>query len=225
MRVPSKRAALLGVAALAVLAAVLILLLTGGSGESRHRRGSFGPAAQSDVQVAAAYLGLSVTDLRERLRSGLTLAQVADAGRGTSSQGLMRTLLQARTAKIRRQGLSSGRERERLAGISHRLEDELQRARRGHSRELALASGYLGVEANALLSRLASGESLAEIASARAGKSRSGLIEALTRPREKRLRAAAASHQLTATAAQAAIDAFRARTTREVDSKGPPGAG
>jgi hypothetical protein len=224
MSAPAKRVAMLGLAAFAVLAAVLILVFSGGD-NGQHRRTRTGPAGQSDVQVAAGYLGISTADLRRRLRSGLTLAQVADTGNGTSSGGLFHALLLAHAAAIKRRGLSSGEERERLAAISHRLKNELGRARRGHSRELTLASGYLGLEADALLSRLASGQSQAEIASATAGKSRSGLIKALTGPRERRLRAAAADHQLTATAAQAAIDTFRARTTREVDRKDPAGAG
>jgi hypothetical protein len=222
MRVPGKRVALLGLAALAVLAAVLILVLSGGG---QHRRMRIGPVGQSDVQVAAGYLGISTEDLRRQLRSGLTLAQVADTGKGTSSAGLFHALLQARTAAIKKRGLSTGKEKEKLASISQRLENELRRARRGNSSVMALASGYLGIEADTLLSRLASGKSLAEIASATTGKSRSGLIEALTRPRERRLRRAAASHRLTATAAQATIDAFRTRTTSEVDHTGPLGAG
>jgi hypothetical protein len=224
MSARAKRLAMLGIAAFAVLAAVLILVLSGGD-HGRHQRPRIGPAGQSDIQVAAGYLGISAADLRRRLRTGLTLAQVADTGKGTSSEGLLHALLQAHAAAIRKRGLSSGGERARLAAISRRLESELRRTRRGHNRELTLASGYLGLEADALLSRLASGQSLAEIASATAGKSRSGLIKALTGPRERRLHEAAARHQLTATAAQAAIDTFRSRTKSEVDSKGPPGAG
>jgi hypothetical protein len=217
---------MLGLAALAVLAAVLILVLSGGGGDhSAQLRTRLGAAGPSDVQVAAAYLGIGTADLRRRLRSGLTLAQVADAGKGTSSQGLLHALLQARTATIRKRGLPTGEERERLAGISHRLKSELRRARPGRSRQLTLASGYLGLDAGAVLSHLASGESLAEIAAARAGRSRAGLVKALTGPRERRLHAAAASHQITAAAAQAAIGTFRARTASEVDRKGPPGAG
>jgi hypothetical protein len=224
MRAPAKRAAMLGVAAFAVLAAVLILVLSGGD-HGRHQRTRIGPAGQSDIQLAAGYLGISAADLRRRLRTGLTLAQVADTGKGTSSEGLFHALLQAHAAAIKKRDLSSGGERARLAAISRRLQSELRRARRGHSRVLTLASRYLGLEADALLSRQAYGQSLAEIASATAGKSRSGLIKALTGPRERRLRAAVARHQLAATAAQAAIDTFRTQTTREVDRKGPPGAG
>jgi hypothetical protein len=224
MSAPAKRVAMLGVATFAVLAAVLILVLSGGD-HGRHQRTRIGPASQSDIQLAAGYLGISAADLRRRLRTGLTLAQVADTGKGTSSEGLFHALLQAHAAAIKKRGLSSGGERARLAAISRRLQSELRRARRGHSRELSLASGYLGLEADAMLSRLASGQSLAEIASATAGKSRSGLIKALAGPRERRLRAAVARHQLTATAAQAAIDTFRTQTVREVDRRDPAGAG
>jgi hypothetical protein len=225
MRAPAKRTAMLILAALAVLAALLILVLPGGSGQSRHQRTRFGAVGQSDTQVAAAYLGISTVELRRRLHSGLTLAEVAEAGKGTSSQGLLRALLQAHTATLEKRGLSAGERRERLAGISHRLKKELRQARRGQSRELALASGYLGLDVTTLVARMASGKSLAEVASTTAGKSRSGLIEALTGPRERRLNAAAASHQITAAAAQGAIDTFRARTAKEVDHKGPPGTG
>jgi hypothetical protein len=225
MRAPAKRVAMLGMAALAILAAVLILVLSSGGDQGRHPHARIGPAGQSDIQVAAGYLGISTADLRQRLRSGLTLAQVADAGRGTSGAGLLSVLQQARAATLSRRGLSSDKERERLATITRGLERELGRARRGHSRELTLASGYLGIGAKTLLSRLASGESLAEIAEATAGKSRSGLIEALTGPRERRLRAASTSHQITAATAKMAIDAFRARTASDVDRKGPTGSG
>jgi hypothetical protein len=215
---------MLSLATLAVLAAVLILVLSGGGDRGPNPRTRTGPAGQSEVRVAAAYLGIGTADLRRRLRSGLTLAQLADAGKGTSSAGLLHALLKARASTLRKRGLSSGQERVRLAAISRRLEGELRRTRRGHSRELAAAAGYLRVKTNALLARLASGQSLAEIAATTAGKSRSGLIEALTGPREKRLRAATASHQITPATARRAIATFRARTASEVDSKGPPGA-
>src|ERR1700743_1749741 len=143
MRASAKRVAMRSVAALAVLAAVLILVLSGGGGHSQHRRTRLGPAGQSDVQVAAAYLGISTADLHPRLRSGPSLAQVADPVKGTSSAGLFQALLRARTEAIRKRGLSAGEERERLAAISARLENELRRARHGQRSELVLATGYL----------------------------------------------------------------------------------
>jgi hypothetical protein len=224
MRRPGKRAAMLGVAVLAVLAAVLVLVLSGGD-QGPHRRARIGRAGQSDVQIAAGYLGLSTVELRRRLRSGLTLAQVADTGKGTSSAGLFHALVQAHATALRKRGLSAGKERARLAAISGRLKSELRRAHPGGSRELTLASGYLGIEADELLARQASGRSLAEIASSTPGKSRSGLIQALTQPRERRLRAAAAAHQITSATVQKAIGTLRARTAREVDGAGSPGLG
>lgn len=222
MRAPAKRTAMLGLAALAVLAAILILVFSGGDHGPRQRT-RIGPPAQSDIQVAAAYLGIGTVDLRRRLRFGLTLAQVADTTKGTSSEGLLHALLQARATPIEKRGLPAGEEQTKLDSISRRLKQELQRARRGHGSGLALTSSYLGIEDEALVARLASGKSLAEIASATPGKSRSGLIEALTERKERRLRRAAAGHRITNAAAQKAIEALQARTANEVDRKGAYG--
>jgi hypothetical protein len=58
------------------------------------------PGGRHGPSVAAGYLGLTPAQLRAELRSGRTLAQIADATSGKSAAGLIDALVAARTAKL-----------------------------------------------------------------------------------------------------------------------------
>jgi hypothetical protein len=75
-----------------------------GRGEGFGR--AFGPGA--DLQAASSYLGIPVDTLESDLRSGKTLAQIADATSGKSSGGLVDALVAAAKTRLQ-QGVSSGR--------------------------------------------------------------------------------------------------------------------
>lgn len=52
------------------------------------------------LTAASTYLGISTTDLETKLRAGQTLAQIANATAGKSSDGLIQAVVQDETAKI-----------------------------------------------------------------------------------------------------------------------------
>jgi len=85
-----------------------------------------GPGAPaSPANTAARYLGLSGAQLRARLRSGMTLARIADATPGRSQAGLIEALLarrrQALAAKVAAGKLTSAQEHRRLAHLTSRV--------------------------------------------------------------------------------------------------------
>lgn len=62
--------------------------------------GMSGVKVGADLSVAAAYLGMSETDLRTRLQAGETLAAIANATAGKSRDALIQALVADATAKI-----------------------------------------------------------------------------------------------------------------------------
>jgi hypothetical protein len=66
------------------------------------------PPSAGTLEVAAHYLGIGSARLRSELRSGRTLAQLADATDEKSAGGLLQALLSARTRSLRA-ALASGR--------------------------------------------------------------------------------------------------------------------
>jgi len=79
-----------------------------GAGAARGARGlgPFRPAGRL-AAAAAGYLGITAAQLRGDLRSGKTLAQIADATPGKSSAGLVDALVVARKQRLAR-GLTAG---------------------------------------------------------------------------------------------------------------------
>ena len=94
---------MLAIALLAVIAAVLISTLGGGSKHHASRQASTG---EGPTASAASYLGVGAATVRRRLRSGETLAEIADSTPGRSSRGLLRAMLAERAAELTKQGLS-----------------------------------------------------------------------------------------------------------------------
>ncbi len=80
-----------------------------------------GPAA-TPRSVAAAYLGLAPAELRAKLRSGMTLAQIASSVPGRSEAGLVDALLaghrKALDAKVARHTITPAQEQRRLARLA-----------------------------------------------------------------------------------------------------------
>jgi hypothetical protein len=103
MRAHWKRRLLLAAAVAVVLAgAITAVASTGenakaGSGDARS-----GYAQRSELGAAAGYLGVTRAALRKELRSGRTLAQIADTTSGKSAAGLVEALVQVRVTAARR---------------------------------------------------------------------------------------------------------------------------
>ena len=73
-----------------------------GPGGDHGRFGPGGPgfAFGQSFQAASTYLGISVSDIQAKLRSGQNLGQIAAATPGKSRDGLIAALVSAETAKI-----------------------------------------------------------------------------------------------------------------------------
>ncbi len=155
------------------------------------------------------------------MRSGLSLAQIADATHGKSAAGLVaavvaQTSAQAPDAPDGRQ-LSSSARRTRLARLRRRFEREAKRIP-GYV-GLPAAARYLGVGATELRAKLQSGRSLAQIADATPGKSASGLIDARVSAREATIKQALAAGRISQTTADALLASLRQRVTSEVQHR------
>jgi hypothetical protein len=225
MRAGRTRNVLLALAAAAVLAGVLVAVLSGGGGHAHdansaasHPGGRSILPGHSQTAVAADYLGLSTEQLRHELRSGLTLAQIAHATPGRSASGLLDALVEARAARLGRakgtSKLSAGARRARLARLRKRLQKRLERIP-GYV-GLAASARYLGITAAQVGSQLESGRSLAQIANATPGKSAHGLIDARVSDSEAALAKTLAAGRITNSTDEALRSTLRARITREV---------
>jgi hypothetical protein len=207
-----KRKLMIGVAVIAVLAGVTAAVVMAAQPAAHHRRGG-------TLATAAGYLGVSAAQLRSELRSGRSLAQVADATSGRSEAGLIAALEAAG--------------RERLSAAAAKLPSVITaevdrnggpanaraggRLRRGHGRTLTAAAGYLGVSAAQIRSQLRSGKTLAQIADAIGGRSEAGLIQALVAARKAALASRVSAGKITQAQANAILPKLAARVSAQVN--------
>ena len=169
------------------------------------------------MSTAATYIGITEAQLRTELASGKSLADVAVA-HGKTRDGLIAALVQAATSDITtlvdqknpfpappsgRPGFGPG--------FGFRVEGN----------ELQAAATYLGISDSDLRTKLASGQSLAQIAAATGGKTRDGLIQALVADATKNIDAAQASGKLTADQATKLKADLTQRITQMVDATRP----
>jgi len=94
----------------------------------------YGATALLDLPAAASYLDVSAAQLRHQLRSGLSLAQIADATPGRSAAGLIDALVSARQdsvdAAVASGALDRAATRKYLSGLRRRIVAEVGGARR-----------------------------------------------------------------------------------------------
>jgi hypothetical protein len=200
------------VAALVAGGSVAAVSATGQSSPRRHA-GAHRHAQRAhvrDLAAAATYLGISPAQLTSELGSGKTLAQIADATAGKSAAGLTETLIAARKARL---AAVTAKLPERVTAEVNRPggpgSAPLRLAHKRVSRAAQLtalfsapaglgnvAAGYLGVAPVRLMSQLRSGQTLAQVADATAGKSKTGLIDTLVAARRSKLAAATAAGRL-----------------------------
>lgn len=168
------------------------------------------------LRAAAQYLQLDRATLANDLRSGQTLAQVANA-RGKSITGLEAAMVAAVKTKldgaVSAGRLTSTREQQVLARVQqvvNRLVNAKLAARpRAKARLLGVAAAYIGVKPKALAAEL-KGTSLVDVATAH-GKTAAGLKAALLAPFKARLDKAVAAGRLSSAAAQARLARISAR--------------
>jgi hypothetical protein len=219
-----KQRAMIGVAVAAVIAGVIVAIVTG-TGHSHAPvdfagAGSGRSGSRGDLAVAASYLGLTAAQLRSDLRAGRTLASVANATSGRSAAGLIEALVSAEAARLAAAGaggkLPKAKESARLARLRKRALAEIIRLR-GAGADPSAAARYLGVTPEQILSERRSGRSLAQIANTTSGKSAAGLIEALVSARKANLVAAVAAGSLRRTNENKLLSTLRQRVTTEVN--------
>ena len=108
--------------------------LLGGAGRFHHR---FGGPFRAGMGAAAKYLGLTRAQLRDRLASGKSLAQVAK-DRGKSVDGLEKAIEDAVRARldkaVSKKRLTEAQERRILANLHDRIDDLVRRAPPRHLR-------------------------------------------------------------------------------------------
>ncbi|HEV3047650.1 MAG TPA: hypothetical protein VGY13_09845 [Solirubrobacteraceae bacterium] len=178
MRRPRRKRLLLAVAAAAALAGLTAAVVMAAQPGAARRRQPHGALA-----TAAAYLGTGPRQLRAELRSGKSLAQLAQAD-GKPVAGLTQALEAAA-----RERLKSAQ-----ADLSSRVAAEVDHVR---ARSLAAtAAAYLGTSPADLRRQLRSGTTLAQLAAAH-GKSRAGLLDALLDARKAALAARLQAGQIT----------------------------
>ncbi len=218
MRGRSKKALAAAGVTLAVAAGAGGAVAAGGNG----RHGHPGPAA------IAAYLNLTPAQLREQLRSGKTLAQIAVA-QGKTAAGLEAAIyadVQAHLDKAVAGGrFSAAQEQAILTRLKARLDDIVNHAfpavaRPLHPRLGGSVTAYLGVTQAQLRTELSTGRSLAQIATEH-GKTVAGLKSAILSAVKVRLDKAVASKRLTKAQEQTLLDRLSAHLDQLVNRARP----
>jgi hypothetical protein len=207
-----KRKLMIGIAVVAVLAGATAAVVMAAQPAARHRRGGA-------LATAAGYLGVTPTQLRGELRSGKSLAEIADSTGGRSEAGLIAALeaagkerLSAAAAKL--PSLITA-EVDRNGGPANARAGGRQR--RGHGRALTAAASYLGVSAAQLRGELRSGRTLAQIADSTSGRSEAGLVQALVAAMKTALASRVSSGRITQAQANAILPKVAARAGAQVD--------
>ena len=222
-----RRSILVLVALLALGAGGTAALASSGAKE-KPRAAVAVKARGSLLQAAATYLGLDRKALVRELRSGKSLAQVANA-QNKGVAGLQAAILAAFKAKVDAAvaagRIDSARAQKVLAAAPARIEklvNRVPKARpekvRVHARGgfLKAAATYLGLDRKALVQQLRSGKSLAQVASA-SNKSVDGLEAAILASFKAKVDAAVAGGKLDAARAQNLLERAPARIERLVN--------
>lgn len=162
--------------------------------------------ARRTVAAAAQYLGTTISRLRADLRSGKSLAQLANESSGKSEAGLIAAVEKAQRPKIAKA----------VQRIEQRAASQVQKpgSPRAHPHIFTLkvdAEHYLGLTAPKLRADERAGKSLAQIAQATPGKSEAGLVQAILAAREQQYRAAVKAGKLSASGESARIAALQKR--------------
>jgi hypothetical protein len=224
-RLSRRKVALIAALAL-VLAGGAVATVTAvgeGSKHARHARG--GVVGRRDLAAASAYLGVSEEQLASELRSGISLAQVANSTPGRSSAGLVAALVTAKRERLSTLGASvqqrvanevhrSGPNSVRTTG--HRARTGLGGLSSGFGRLGRVAASYLGVSPARLQSELRSGRTLAQVAGTTPGRSAIGLINALVKAKRESISSAVGARRLAAVRARAVESRLMRRVTEFV---------
>lgn len=176
------------------------------------------------LTTAATYIGITEDALRTELGAGKSLADVAVA-HGKTRDGLIAALVAAATTDITTLVDNKNAFPPKPSGAPG-IGRGMPGGVRIDGNELAASAAYLGITEADLRAKLQSGQTLAQVAAATAGKSRDGLIQALVADATKNIDAAQAAGRITADQATGLKADLTQHITTEVDSTRPgPGFG
>jgi hypothetical protein len=173
-------------AAVAVLAFGAGAAMADGHGGA-HRNAAPALARAGGTNVVTGYLGITASQLRADLKSGQTLAQIANATPGKSAAGLVQALTAAvktrLDAAVAAHRLTAAQEQFVLAkltpAITALVNGASVTAPRLQLPGVKEALAYLGLTPVQVFADLARGMTLGQIADATPGKSAAGLIQTL----------------------------------------------
>jgi hypothetical protein len=216
--------------ALAAAGATLAVAATAGGAVAAGGRGHHGPARFPGPAKIASYLELTPAQLREQLRAGKTLAQIAVA-QGKTVSGLEDAIyadVQAHLDQAVAKGkLTAAQEQAILTRLKAHLDDIVNHAfplagRHGPKRPgfVGAVATYIGITPAQLRTELRTGKSLAQVATAH-GKTVDGLKSAILAAVKAKLDKAVSSGRLSAAQEQAVLDRLAAHLDQLVNRAAP----
>ncbi len=175
-----------------------------------------GGAHTDYLSAAATYIGISVDQLRTELGTDKSLADVAIA-HGKTRDGLIQALVASSQTSIATFVDQKGVGAQRGPGDRGVIGDQL-----------SVAATYLGTTTADLRTKMQAGQTLAQIAAATSGKSRDGLVAALTADAKAKIAVAQTAGTITADQATQLTNDLATKITSFVDTnrqQGPGGRG
>jgi len=182
------------------------------NGQSTNTQNN-GGAHTDYLSAAATYIGITVDQLRTELGTDKSLADVAIA-HGKTRDGLIQALVTASQTSITTLVDQKGIGAQRGPGDRGVIGDQV-----------SVAATYLGTTTADLRTKMQAGQTLAQIAAATSGKSRDGLVAALTADAEAKIAAAQTAGTITAAQATELTNDLTTRIANFVDSNRPMGPG
>jgi hypothetical protein len=184
------------------------------SGQSMNTpNNGLGGAHADYLSAAATYIGITTDALRTELGTDKSLADVAVA-HGKTRDGLIQALVTASQTSITTLVDQKGIGAQRGPGERGVIGDQF-----------SVAATYLGTTTDDLRTKTQAGQTLAQIAAATSGKSRDGLVAALTTDAKAKIAAAQTAGTITADQATQLTNDLADKITRFVDSTRPAGPG
>ncbi len=196
------------------------------------------PFIDGGLEAAAKYLGLSESDLRDKLSNGQSLADVAKA-QSKDVSGLEDAIVAAEKAQLDKavadKKLTQSQADDLLSNLKSRVDDVVNGKLRfrgpgrpgfghgfafGAGDTLAAAAKYLGLSESDLRAKLGNGQSLADVAKAQS-KDVSGLEDAIVAATKAQLDKAVAAKKLTQSQADDALSAFKSHVDDLVNANPP----
>jgi len=172
-----------------------------------------GGAKTDYLSAAATYIGITTDQLRTELGTDKSLADVAVA-HGKTRDGLIQALVTASQTSITTLVDQKGIGAQRGPGDRGVIGDQL-----------SVAATYLGTTTADLRTKMQAGQTLAQIAAATSGKSRDGLVAALTTDAKAKIAAAQTAGTITADKATEETNELATEIPNFGDSTRPQGPG